>query len=115
MGLQGDCCLGLGLGLDQIDRRVGLMVAVDFAFDALSLASIYFLATIGLAITFGVMRVINKAHGEIITMGFIRIAIFVLHSCSSVPASPGSRGVTSGAIPASCRSVTWGSSRLAAT
>ena len=37
--------------------------------DGISLASIYFLAAIGLAITFGVMRVINMAHGEFIMMG----------------------------------------------
>ena len=36
---------------------------------ALSLASIYFLAAIGLAITFGVMGVINMAHGELIMLG----------------------------------------------
>ncbi len=42
---------------------------VDIALDALSLASIYFLAAIGLAITFGVMGVINMAHGEFIMMG----------------------------------------------
>ena len=42
---------------------------LDVALDALSLASIYFLAAIGLAITFGVMRVINMAHGEFIMMG----------------------------------------------
>ncbi|HMQ39875.1 MAG TPA: urea ABC transporter permease subunit UrtB [Paracoccus sp. (in: a-proteobacteria)] len=41
----------------------------DIALDALSLASIYFLAAIGLAITFGVMGVINMAHGEFIMMG----------------------------------------------
>ncbi len=33
------------------------------------MASIYFLAAIGLAITFGVMGVINMAHGEFIMMG----------------------------------------------
>ena len=38
----------------------------DLALDALSLASIFFLAAIGLAITFGVMGVINMAHGEFI-------------------------------------------------
>jgi urea transport system permease protein len=41
----------------------------DLALDGLSLASIYFLAAIGLAITFGVMGVINMAHGEFIMMG----------------------------------------------
>jgi urea transport system permease protein len=35
----------------------------------MSLASIYFLAAIGLAITFGVMGVINMAHGEFIMIG----------------------------------------------
>lgn len=49
--------------------RLGAMTAIDLGLDALSLASIYFLAAIGLAITFGVMRVINMAHGEFIMMG----------------------------------------------
>lgn len=55
--------------LASIGTRVGMMQAADLALDALSLASIYFLAAIGLAITFGVMRVINMAHGEFIMMG----------------------------------------------
>ncbi len=55
--------------LTRVDRAVGVMQAADLALDALSLASIYFLAAIGLAITFGVMRVINMAHGEFIMMG----------------------------------------------
>ncbi|MDT8857451.1 urea ABC transporter permease subunit UrtB [Paracoccaceae bacterium Fryx2] len=55
--------------LDRIGMAVGAMQAADLALDALSLASIYFLAAIGLAITFGVMRVINMAHGEFIMMG----------------------------------------------
>ncbi|NBZ87833.1 urea ABC transporter permease subunit UrtB [Stagnihabitans tardus] len=55
--------------LGGIDRSVGLMTTADLAMDGVSLAAIYFLAAIGLAITFGVMRVINMAHGEFITMG----------------------------------------------
>jgi urea transport system permease protein len=55
--------------LDAIALKVGINQAVDLALDALSLASIYFLAAIGLAITFGVMGVINMAHGEFIMMG----------------------------------------------
>ena len=55
--------------LARIDRKVALMQAADLGLDALSLAAIYFLAAIGLAITFGVMGVINMAHGEFITMG----------------------------------------------
>jgi urea transport system permease protein len=55
--------------LDRIGLTVGAMRAADLTLDALSLASIYFLAAIGLAITFGVMGVINMAHGEFIMMG----------------------------------------------
>ena len=55
--------------LASVETRVGVGQTVDLALDALSLASIYFLAAIGLAITFGVMRVINMAHGEFIMMG----------------------------------------------
>ncbi|MDM7932504.1 urea ABC transporter permease subunit UrtB [Tabrizicola sp.] len=55
--------------LTRIDRKVSVMQAADLGLDALSLAAIFFLAAIGLAITFGVMGVINMAHGEFITMG----------------------------------------------
>ncbi len=55
--------------LKSIGLKVGAMQTADLALDGLSLASIYFLAAIGLAITFGVMGVINMAHGEFITMG----------------------------------------------
>ena len=52
-----------------LEPRLGASQTADLALDALSLASIYFLAAIGLAITFGVMGVINMAHGEFIMMG----------------------------------------------
>ena len=55
--------------LSDIEAKVALNQTADLALDALSLASIYFLAAIGLAITFGVMGVINMAHGEFIMMG----------------------------------------------
>jgi urea transport system permease protein len=55
--------------LDHVENRVAVGQAADLALDGLSLASIYFLAAIGLAITFGVMGVINMAHGEFIMMG----------------------------------------------
>ena len=55
--------------LTSVERRVGWSQTIDLALDGLSLASIYFLAAIGLAITFGVMGVINMAHGEFIMMG----------------------------------------------
>ncbi len=55
--------------LNSINNSVGVNQFIDLVLDALSLGSIYFLAAIGLAITFGVMRVINMAHGEFIMMG----------------------------------------------
>ncbi|MAZ82787.1 MAG: urea ABC transporter permease subunit UrtB [Hoeflea sp.] len=55
--------------LDSIDQYVGLNRFFSLVLDGLSLASIYFLAAIGLAITFGVMGVINMAHGEFIMIG----------------------------------------------
>ncbi|SFR57444.1 urea ABC transporter permease subunit UrtB [Litoreibacter janthinus] len=55
--------------LRAIETNVAINQTFDLALDALSLASIFFLAAIGLAITFGVMGVINMAHGEFIMMG----------------------------------------------
>ncbi|MCJ7874269.1 urea ABC transporter permease subunit UrtB [Marinovum sp. 2_MG-2023] len=55
--------------LASVETRVGVGQTIDLTMDAVSLASIYFLAAIGLAITFGVMGVINMAHGEFIMMG----------------------------------------------
>lgn len=55
--------------LDKINTKVSVSQTIDLFLDGLSLASIFFLAAIGLAITFGVMGVINMAHGEFIMMG----------------------------------------------
>ena len=42
---------------------------MNLVFNGLSLASIILLASLGLAITFGLMRVINMAHGEFMMIG----------------------------------------------
>ena len=72
--------------------------AADLTLDALSLASIYFLAAIGLAITFGVMGVINMAHGEFIMMGAYTgyvVQLFVPdHTLSVLLAIPAAFAVT---------------------
>ena len=54
---------------NSINYKVNFYRYLDLILDGLSLTSIYFLAAIGLAITFGVMRVINMAHGEFIMIG----------------------------------------------
>ena len=54
---------------NNTNYKVNFYKYLDLILDGLSLSSIYFLGAIGLAITFGVMRVINMAHGEFIMMG----------------------------------------------
>lgn len=55
--------------LTNIERKVNFYGKVDTLFFGLSLGSVLLLASIGLAITFGVMGVINMAHGEMIMLG----------------------------------------------
>ena len=50
-------------------RTLGLYEHLETLFFGLSLGSVLVLAAIGLAITFGVMGVINMAHGELIMLG----------------------------------------------
>ena len=38
-------------------------------FNGISVSSIFILAALGLAITFGLMKIINMAHGEFIMIG----------------------------------------------
>src|ERR1700731_4876239 len=42
---------------------------VEALFNSLSFSSILILTALGLAITFGVMRVINMAHGDMLILG----------------------------------------------
>ncbi|SCM69581.1 urea ABC transporter permease subunit UrtB [Donghicola eburneus] len=88
----GDVTKAAQSALKAIDLNVGLNQAADLGLDALSLASIYFLAAIGLAITFGVMGVINMAHGEFIMMGaytgYVVQQVIPNHTLSLVVALP---------------------------
>jgi urea transport system permease protein len=52
-----------------IQKRLVLWDAVQNAWYGISLGSVLLLAAIGLAITFGVMGVINMAHGEMVMLG----------------------------------------------
>jgi urea transport system permease protein len=53
----------------SIQQTLALWDAVQNAWYGLSLGSVLALAAIGLAITFGVMGVINMAHGEMVMLG----------------------------------------------
>lgn len=55
--------------LDSIAGRISFYRFLENLFFGLSLGSVLLLAAIGLAITFGVMGVINMAHGELIMIG----------------------------------------------
>ncbi|MEO0436542.1 MAG: urea ABC transporter permease subunit UrtB [Pseudomonadota bacterium] len=55
--------------LRKAESRQRWMERIQAAFFGLSLGSVLLLSAIGLAITFGVMGVINMAHGELIMLG----------------------------------------------
>ena len=56
-------------GAKSIETTLALMANVQNVWYGLSLGSVLLLAAIGLAITFGVMGVINMAHGEMVMIG----------------------------------------------
>ncbi|HZP38811.1 MAG TPA: urea ABC transporter permease subunit UrtB [Methylomirabilota bacterium] len=55
--------------LKRIERWTFLTTALETAFQGASLASILLLMALGLAIVFGLMGVINMAHGELMALG----------------------------------------------
>ena len=87
--------------LTATSRTLGLYQTADLVLDGVSLASIFFLAAIGLAITFGVMGVINMAHGEFIMMGaytgYVVQLVIPVYTLSLLIALPLAFAVTFGA------------------
>ncbi|RTL49602.1 MAG: urea ABC transporter permease subunit UrtB [Bradyrhizobiaceae bacterium] len=55
--------------ISSINNRLAIWGVVQNAWYGVSLGSVLLLAAIGLAITFGVMGVINMAHGEMVMIG----------------------------------------------
>ncbi|MBX3502560.1 MAG: urea ABC transporter permease subunit UrtB [Alphaproteobacteria bacterium] len=55
--------------LASIERTLAVIGVAENVFQGISLGSVLLLAAVGLAITFGVMGVINMAHGEMIMLG----------------------------------------------
>jgi urea transport system permease protein len=58
-----------GRVLASLERRIFLVSIAANLFYGLSLGSVLLLASLGLAITFGLLRVINMAHGEMLMLG----------------------------------------------
>ena len=59
----------LGTSIARIENHIWWGNVVGTAFRGLSLASVLLIAALGLAITFGLMGVINMAHGEVMAVG----------------------------------------------
>ncbi|KJG82337.1 urea ABC transporter permease, partial [Yersinia pestis subsp. microtus bv. Ulegeica] len=55
--------------LKQIQHRLMIGEVIGQVFSGLSLGSILLLAALGLAITYGLLGVINMAHGEMLMLG----------------------------------------------
>lgn len=66
---EGDAAEAAQQALASIEQKLKLNRAAETLYFGLSLGSVLVLAAIGLAITFGVMGVINMAHGELIMLG----------------------------------------------
>ncbi len=58
-----------GTAITGIDRNLQLWSLLESVYYGVSLGSVLLLAAAGLAITFGVMGVINMAHGEMVMIG----------------------------------------------
>jgi urea transport system permease protein len=73
----------------RIDRRRAFYSNIETLFFGLSLGSVLVLVAIGLAITFGVMGVINMAHGELMMLGAYTTYVVQLampnHRGASIP------------------------------
>jgi urea transport system permease protein len=74
----------LDQGIAAIERKQQLRAIGQTVWFGISLGSVLLLAAIGLAITFGVMGVINMAHGEMVMIGayvtFVTQEVFRAHA-----------------------------------
>jgi urea transport system permease protein len=59
----------IAAAMHTIDKRLSYYEAAGTVFTGLSLGSVLLLAALGLAITYGLMGVINMAHGEMMMLG----------------------------------------------
>src|SRR5207244_1043527 len=55
--------------LQDIDRFVVQRNVVGYLFNGISLAAVLLIMSLGLAVTFGLMGIINMAHGEMLMIG----------------------------------------------
>ena len=67
--LEADVKTAIGVALSAIEGRLAWGERLGVIFTGISLGSILLLVALGLAITYGLMGVINMAHGELIMVG----------------------------------------------
>ncbi|HEV7996066.1 MAG TPA: urea ABC transporter permease subunit UrtB [Stellaceae bacterium] len=70
----------------EIDRRLQLWGVLENVYYGISLGAVLLLAAAGLAITFGVMGVINMAHGEMVMIGAYTTFVVQQLIAASAPA-----------------------------
>jgi len=66
---ENDVRLAAETAINQIDRHQTIVAWMGNIFFGISLGSVLLLAALGLAITFGLMGIINMAHGELLMIG----------------------------------------------
>ncbi|HWH81633.1 MAG TPA: urea ABC transporter permease subunit UrtB [Burkholderiaceae bacterium] len=66
---EADVKAAIDIALDQIEGRLAWGERLGVIFTGISLGSILLLVALGLAITYGLMGVINMAHGELMMIG----------------------------------------------
>ncbi|WP_431281809.1 urea ABC transporter permease subunit UrtB [Humitalea sp. 24SJ18S-53] len=80
-----DLAQEIASAISDIDERLAFRRAAETTFQGLSLGSVLLLAALGLAVTFGVMGIINMAHGEFVMLGaYTTFAVQEL--CRNIPA-----------------------------
>ncbi|WP_086998272.1 urea ABC transporter permease subunit UrtB [Rhizobium sullae] len=80
-----DLKAGIEANIANIKRNLALWDIVQNIWYGLSLGSVLLLAAIGLAITFGVMGVINMAHGEMVMIGAYTTYVVQEYIASTFP------------------------------
>ncbi len=74
----------INAALVSLDRTLAIKRAAETLYQGLSLGSVLLLAALGLAVTFGVMGVINMAHGEFVMLGAYATVV-VQDLCKDIP------------------------------
>ncbi|MEE9146424.1 MAG: urea ABC transporter permease subunit UrtB [Candidatus Tectomicrobia bacterium] len=76
----------IATAVHEIEAYLGLRNVVGYVFNGLSLASVLLLMSLGLAITFGLMGIINMAHGEMLMLGSYTAYVLQEFFVSTFPA-----------------------------